>query len=66
MRFIKIAQTHKNEYMVLTKKGDMFLGDIKYFKQWHKFVFEPEYETFYDTLCMIEIGEYLGRLKKVE
>ena len=65
MKFIKIAQTGKNNYLVLSKKGDMLLGCIEYFDQWHKFVFVPEYESFFDVLCMIEIGEYIGLLKKV-
>ena len=64
MRFIKIAQTDKNNYSVVTKKDDILLGEIVYFEQWHKFVFQPEFETIYDSQCMIELGEYLKLLKK--
>ena len=63
MKFIKIAQTDKNSYLVLTKKDDILLGEIEYYDQWHKFIFTPERHTFYDCECMIELGEYLKLCK---
>lgn len=65
MRFIKIAQVGKNKFMVITKKDDIFLGDITYYKRWRKWIFTPDVGTFYDSECMIEIGEYL-RLYKLQ
>ena len=44
-----------------SKKGDE-LGVLRYDHYWRKFVFEPKHATYYDTICLMEISNYLKEM----
>ena len=50
------ATTHK--FSVYSKFNGSYLGYIKYFAQWRKFVFFPGSSSMFDCLCMREIAEF--------
>lgn len=41
------------------------LGKILYEKRWKIWIFEPDYQTFFDSKCLQEIINKLEELKKV-
>lgn len=65
MRFVNINKaTNGNYYIVETKKDEDGLGTISFYNIWKKWVFEPEGDTMYDSVCMFEIAEFMKKLDK--
>ena len=64
VKFEKDAdEPHESVYDVLNKQGDE-LGKIMFYSKWKKHIFEPIEETYYDTICLKQISEFLIDLDK--
>lgn len=60
---IKFEEAEDGElwYAFSKKTGDK-LGEIYYKHKWKTWIFEPEYETFFDVKCLMKIIEKLEEL----
>ena len=59
MKYLAIETWDDNSYIVKTKKDDISLGIIYFYKPWKKWVFEPYEGTFYDAECMKDIIRFM-------
>lgn len=62
-RFMDIIATTVNEYIVKDKKC-WKLGDIKYYKKWKCWVFEPVENTIFSSGCLSDISYFLFDLDR--
>lgn len=44
---------------VVSTKGNIFLGSIKYFTKWRTYVFEPGIATLFNADCLSEIWAFI-------
>ena len=52
------------DWAVVNEKKDFNLGIITYNWKWKKWCFEPDEDTFYCSLCLKEICEFMDTLNK--
>jgi hypothetical protein len=62
MSFITFKES--NLYNKKTKtwqvwSGDVFLGLISWKAQWRKYVFFPHADTLYDSICLMDIADFM-------
>ena len=51
-------------YGVLAKKGNIFLGTIKWYSRWRQYCFFPDKDTIYSRGCLKDIAEFIEKLMK--
>ena len=49
-----------DKYVVCSKRTKLKIGEISFFDEWNKFVFEPEPNTIYDANCLKDLIEWLN------
>ena len=59
-KFMEIKKD--NKYVLCSKRTKVKLGEISYFDDWGKFVFEPEPNTVYDAQCLKDIIDWLDNI----
>jgi len=66
---IPIKVTRKTPiWHVMTKKGSVFLGEIKWYTPWRKFAFFPNTSTIFEEECLRDIAahcEYMTDIAKL-
>lgn len=62
--FVEIENPGKKtrKFLLKNKKG-IVLGSIEYFNSWRKYVFIPEYDTLFDSICLNDISSFMEELK---
>lgn len=48
-------------FNVRSRKSQDYLGLVKFRPQWRKYVFTPESNTLYDSVCLAEISIFCRR-----
>lgn len=52
-------------YKLYNKKDEsIYLGEIKWNGAWRKYCFYPEYETLFDSKCLMELVKFIDYLMK--
>jgi hypothetical protein len=49
---------------VVQAQGGLPLGVIKWYGAWRKYVFFPDYDTLFDTNCLLEIAAHCEQVTK--
>jgi len=57
-RYLKITKDEK--YRITSKRTKLQLGEIKYYQDWNKYIFEPELNTVFDAECLKDIINWLN------
>lgn len=52
-------------WKILNRNEDDYLGEVKWFSHWRKYVFFPEISTHYDDECLKEISSFLTDLNYI-
>lgn len=61
-----VSSTGKTDiWGVYNRNEDDYLGVVKWYSPWRKYIFYPEGDTFYDDKCMKEISIFLTDLNFV-
>jgi len=64
-KHMKIINEKVDETLtVRTRDTTCLLGYITYSDEWHKPVFEPEWDVMFDSECLKELAEYLEFMTK--
>ncbi|MCL4417502.1 MAG: hypothetical protein M1365_12560 [Actinobacteria bacterium] len=60
-------QDSKLQYWyIINKKSGNSIGMIYWYSNWRKYCFEPHPETVWDVGCLLDIVEFLNKLKEEE
>lgn len=69
LEFIDLGRIWKkktNIYSVKNKISQEVIGYISWARNFRKYAFFPNNETYYDSKCLKEIAEYLMKLMEVK
>ena len=64
LKFREIPQKAKKKtrvWAILAKKDGDDLGEIRWHTGWRRYIFAPNYETYYDAECLAEIAAFLRK-----
>ena len=65
IKFVLILKKEKTSvYNVVTKDGDVALGQIRWFGQWRKHAFFPYNDTVYEATCLTDIVQFMNELMR--
>ena len=51
-------------FIIRNKESNFLLGQIKFYPQWRKYVFEPSEEVIFDTSCLKDIISFMEEKQK--
>lgn len=51
-------------FNIRNKESNFLLGQIKFYPQWRKYVFEPSEEVIFDTSCLKDIISFMEEKQK--
>ena len=58
--FNKIKDTGKTYvFAIIAKSDDMFLGTVKWYAPWRKYVFTSDDDTVWDSNCLFEVAGFI-------
>ena len=64
-KFIRFVEIQEDLIEVRNKKGD-YLGTIRYAPKWKKFAFNPDKDTYFDSICLIGISDKLREMDLIK
>ena len=56
--------TLDSDFIVKNKRKKEDIGTIGYFKKWKKYVFYPYSDTYFCSICLTEIKEFMEELNE--
>jgi len=56
------SKSGKTEHWGVIAKDGAYIGEIKWYASWRKYVYYPEDGTLYDSNCMDTISEFIKGL----
>lgn len=57
---LAVSKTHVTKRWAVKSTGGSFLGEIKWYAQWRRYVFWPNVRTLFDAECLVEIAGICG------
>jgi len=67
LRLAEIPSIKKTkQFMVESKQHGYCLGIIKWYAPWRQYCFYPGFETVFNNTCLLDIVEFLNKLKEGE
>lgn len=62
-RLPRRAGRKTHEYWLVNRRQSVELGRIKWQSGWRQFVFVPEGDTIWSAGCLVDVQDFLGKLK---